>query len=137
MDLKAVKLTKWDTCKSYVLKRIGLDHYLSMNSDKPTLEDLINHEGFEHVTMPQQGDLIFWRQEEMKVEASNEITAQGIIVTNQVQYCGHLGVFERDGMVSDLMAQDVAEQGELMTIRMRRYEDLRKADYILRAKKEV
>ena len=128
MKLHRVKLVKHETCKSFAFKRVGLSHLLSMDTDKPRIEDLAEGKMFKHLREPKKGALLLWLEgEERYYNETVEIDEDGRIISDRMMVYGHLGVYEGKGLVSDVIGGDLYP-----IVRVRKYKDLRKPDYILK-----
>lgn len=126
--MKPVKITKHETCRTYAFKRIGLDNLLDINTDEPSIKSLIRNEEYQHLLKPEKGCLIVWVEKNPNYcNIGSEITEEGIVINDSKVTYGHLGVYEGDGLFSDVTTVD-----EYPSIRIRKLDTLADADYFLK-----
>ena len=132
MELKKVIITHRDSCKSYVLKRIGLSNILDMNTDTPTLKEIISSDKFNKIDTPEIGCLLIWTHKNDYANVGywqpHGIMEDGrIFMITRFDY-GHMAVYENEDMVSDVSWED----GQGTIIRLRNYKELPTPDFILK-----
>lgn len=136
--LKDTKISKKDTCLSYVLKRTGTHARIQF------AEDL--HEEFDIIpvkdTKIEIGDIVVWRKKVDHIVAGTSINMNGRIFEEQVFTKYHLGVVEAGHLISDLTRS--ANPYYIPSIRMRSIslicDDYQKfcpyPDYVIRKKQD-
>jgi hypothetical protein len=134
MKLKKVIITHRDSCKTYVLRRIGLSNLLNMDTDTPTTKEIYTSDKFQKLQVPEKGCLIIWTH---KNDAANNGYWQphGIEEDGKIFYIrrfdyGHIAVYEGNDWVSDVSWED----GQGTIIRLRKYSELPTPDFILKWK---
>lgn len=133
IKLHEIEVTFRDSCKSYALKRIGYKYDLSL--DSPSYEELLYSGDFQVIKKNfdyQVGDLLIW-ETEVDYLVPHKITADGRILSVWRTDFGHMAVVERDGCVSDLTQR----QDDVRRITMRKMENVKTPDTLLRLKKPV
>lgn len=115
MQLKAVKMTKADSCLTYALKRIGYPY----NS-----EDAIEIEWLDKLTnlpkindKPKKGDIGVWRKDKKKYRKGLSITKEGLVIEDTREDMIHFCVYEGKGLISDMSSY--------YSIRLRKLEELK------------
>lgn len=130
--MRQVTITHRDSCKTYPLRRLGLEHLIDWANDKPTIRDLYESKDFDHLDKPEVGSILIWigRGKE-SIEGywqPHKITEDGKIISIKRFDYGHCAVYENDNMVSD--ARMVDDEGTILSLR--NYDELPKPDYILK-----
>lgn len=132
MELSEVIITHRDSCKTYPLKRIGLSHLLDTTTDTPTIKELYESDKFKKLQEPEFGCLLIWTHKNNYATDGywqpHGITKDGKIFSIKRYDYGHVAVFENDGFISDVSWED----GEGTIIRLRKYSELPKPDFILK-----
>lgn len=130
--MKAVTITKHETCLSYALKRIGLENtdvykYEHLSDDFEIIPFLLG-------TKLKVGHILLWDSNLETADLPWHITEDGRIINQPVKRRIHLGVWEGDGLVSD--CSRLNSQGSLPQLRLRNLSDIgRRPDKILILKK--
>ena len=126
-ELKPVRLTKTETCLTYVLKRIGLEPHFC------TYETF--HEHFNQFTFSRYqkklkiGDVLLWDKTSKWEWLPWSINGNGIIEWKSVPVNFHFAIVEGDGKFSDC-TRLVAPPHP--TLRLRQMKDLQKnPDFVL------
>jgi len=134
MKLKEVIITHRDSCKTYVLKRVGLSHLLDINTDTPTTKEIYNSNDFIKLDKPEVGCILIWTYKNDYAENGywqpHGISEDGRIFSIKRFDYGHMAVYEKENMVSDVSWEE--NQGSI--IRLRNYDELPKPDFILKYK---
>lgn len=125
--LKAVSITKGETCKTYALKRIGRGHLLSMESDGPKIESLAFGGLFKQVSKPKKGALLLWvEKDEYWDNGGGKIDEAGRVVGVDKKIYGHLAVYEGSGLYSE-----VVKGHHFPELRLGELKEAKAPDYIL------
>ena len=133
MKLNKVVITKHDTCKTYALKRIGLGELLSMDSDEPLIENLVDDNRFVCIHKLRKGAILIWKRcNQGEINIGLEIDKNARVITRKKTIYGHCAVYEGKGLISDVYRDDV-----FSNIRFRKSKDIRKPDFILFPKKII
>ncbi len=134
MRLESVKITNRDSCKTYALKRIGLEKLLNFNDDTPTIKDLYTTRALKHIESPEVGCILVWKTENGKEQYWNsiEIDSNSRVTKAKMYTYGHCAVYEGDGFISEVRITEDNNKRIVSTIGLKRYADVRKPDYILR-----
>lgn len=137
--LKPVKLTKADTCLTYALKRTGKFKKSLFGSGAYSLENL--HSIFDEYTYSelQVGDIVLWSSKMYYQSFPNEITSDGLILSNDVQRNIHVGVIEKIEESGSILFSECSrtkmENGGIPILGMRDLASMRFPDYVLQVKK--
>jgi hypothetical protein len=103
-----------------------------MNTDTPTVKDLYLSNDFKKIDKPEIGCILIWtHKNDYAINGywqPHGIMEDGkIFMIKRFDY-GHMAVYEKDDMVSDVSWED----GQGTIIRLRNYKDLPEPDYILK-----
>jgi len=127
-ELKPVRLTKTETCLTYVLRRMGLE------PDFCTYETF--HEHFNQFTFSRYqkkikvGDILLWDKTSTWEWLPWTINDNGIIEWKNIPVGFHFAIYEGDGMFSDCTRLVTPPHP---TLRLRTMTDLQKnPDFVLR-----
>ncbi len=132
MELSKVIITHRDSCKTYVLKRMGLSHLLDMDTDLPTTKEIYTSPKFNRIKDPEKGCILIWTHKD-KNATDGYWQPHGIDEDGRIFYIkrfdyGHMAVYEGNDWVSDVSWED----GQGTIIRMRKYSELPAPDFILK-----
>lgn len=116
--MHSVILKKYDTCYTYVLKRLGLERFMDVESD-----DFINLSEMSVLvnTIPVYGDILFW-DDGSRTYYPNEINVDGVIISNKWNTGLHFAVVEKNGYISDCTKEDT--ENVYPVLRLRRFSDI-------------
>lgn len=131
-ELKPVRLSKTDTCLTYVLKRSGLNpDFCSYD----TFHEYFNQHTFSRFQKKLKiGDILLWDKTSKWEWLPWSINENGIIEWKNVPVSFHFAIYEGDGKFSDCTRLVTPPHP---TLRMRSMIDLQKnPDYVLRIDKQ-
>lgn len=97
MKLQKVVLEKTDTCLTYALKRVGIDHNLCTYE---TFHDHFDQYVFKKRTL-KKGDILLWDKDVKWEWIPWKITEEGVISWKHVPVGFHFAIYEGDGYFSD------------------------------------
>lgn len=137
MNFKRVKLTKNDTCLTYVLKRIG-----AYNNEKNYTLDLYDEyfdtKIFDDINNLKIGDIIMWTAKEHMEQYPFEILENGMIITHNVLRGRHCAIIENIIDDSNIFYSDctrINSEVGIPQINIKNLFDSRTPDYVLTLKK--
>ena len=128
MNLKAVRLTKTDTCLTYILKRLGLgENYCTYE----TYHEFFNQYNFYKVYKKlEKGDVFLWDKGMTWKWLAWAIDEAGTVEWKNIPVEFHFGIYEGNGQFSDCTRLVTPPHP---TLRFRKIIDLQKnPDYVLR-----
>jgi hypothetical protein len=124
--IKAVVISKTESCLSYALKRIGADDLLPIDYDRMVSGEHFHVLRWSETADMQAGDLVLWNRDLARSLLPIEITTAGTIVHGYLPTGLHYAVYEGDGILSDS-----TRDGDYPVVRLRKLADCR-PDWILR-----
>jgi len=130
LKLRQVRLTKFDNCQSYVIKRVGLNEIvLSSYEDMLGSNDFKVRDYSATITL-NQGDILIWDKNKEMVDMPTFIDEVGLIISRPTSTRIHMAVFEGDDRVTDCVRSNTPNK--LPKIQMRMLWNIsRKPDKIL------
>ena len=136
LKLKPVRLTKFDNCHSYALKRIGTSEIAF-----PTYEEMLNDDSFKvreysSTLTLNDGDILVWDKNKETVDIPMFIDEVGLIISRPVSTRIHMAVYEGDDRVSDCVRSNTPNKLPKLQMRML-WAITRKPDRILTYKNKA
>ena len=132
--MNKVKITCRDSCKTYALRRAGLEGLIDWSKDAPTIKEMCESDLFEHLDKPEIGSIIIWLGKGKKSTKGyfkeHEIDELARIFSTKIFDYGHCAVYEEYDIVSEAIME--GKQG--IRIRIRSLKELPKPDFILKIK---
>lgn len=129
MKLKAVKVTKFDSCWSYAQQRVGW-----VNSHFPYISTVLKSNYIESFDIEEisVGDIVIWTHAKKELSVANEITSEGLIISNTETEGYHCGVIESTNplLISDCTRKVLSFS--IPTIRIRRFGDVERPAFIIK-----
>ena len=126
MKLFEVTITHRDSCKTYPLRRLGLDHLIDWSKDTPTIHDLITSSNFERVNEPEAGSILIWIENDYLHTdfQPHHIDESGFIFWIKRYNYGHCAVYEGNNMISECWVEHCKSQ-----LRLRKYDEIKKPNF--------
>jgi hypothetical protein len=129
IELKEVIITHRDSCKTYSLKRIGLEHLIDWKTDTPTIHDLIISNRFIHITKPEVGTILIWIENDYLQTSTypHHINKNGYIFWIKQYNYGHCAVYEDNNVISECCIENSKS-----ILKLRKYNEIKKPNFILK-----
>jgi hypothetical protein len=129
MELLKVIITNRDSCKTYSLRRLGLDYLIDWKTDTPTINDLITSNKFININEPEKGSILIWTENDYLQQSyqPHHIDKNGYIFSIKRYNYGHCAIYEGNNMISECCV----ENGKSI-LKLRKYNDIKKPNFILK-----